>query len=206
MHQDAQPNCQPATIHWAAELDALLTILARDVISLAGVETLEAEVQGRAVVRAMFSHVEAYLYTARQVALMFSTMGWAKFSVAELVCLNEKRYWMSRDGEAESGSQWLEPAKAAIKFTFTVVCRELTDGYAPPFHDHRWKDLQDSIEIRNRLTHPKRLSDCAISPDDLLLVERGHNWFLDTAHAFAAANAEWMEKQSAIRSQAPRPT
>jgi hypothetical protein len=54
----------------------------------------------------------------------------------------------------------------------------------PPCHQpdvHRWiigTMLRKSIEVRNRIVHPKQFDDLTVSDDETTAAERGYFWFL----------------------------
>ena len=45
-----------------------------------------------------------------------------------------------------------------------------------------WQEFQDSIKIRNRITHPKTKDDLAVSQEDYDTVIRGFQWFVRCHH------------------------
>jgi len=46
-----------------------------------------------------------------------------------------------------------------------------------PFADCRWNDFRKTIQIRNRISHPKIGSDIDISDNELVSIEKGWQWW-----------------------------
>ncbi len=43
-----------------------------------------------------------------------------------------------------------------------------------------WQRLIDSLKIRNRITHPKKVSELEIHNDELVIIQSAGKWFIDT--------------------------
>ncbi|MET0168243.1 MAG: hypothetical protein ABW318_25045, partial [Vicinamibacterales bacterium] len=45
------------------------------------------------------------------------------------------------------------------------------------FSDNGWRQLQDALKVRDRLTHPKQGSDLVVSDDALRACHEAYTWF-----------------------------
>jgi hypothetical protein len=49
---------------------------------------------------------------------------------------------------------------------------------APIFSHVDWPAFGDAVNVRNRITHPRQDSDVIVSDNDLSVVRRAHEWFV----------------------------
>src|SRR5262249_124562 len=52
---------------------------------------------------------------------------------------------------------------------------------APLFADSGWNELQKSVSVRNRITHPKSRSDLDITDSEIKSLEKSHRWLTSSA-------------------------
>ncbi len=67
--------------------------------------------------------------------------------------------------------------KANIKFTFRSYEKTRIENYETNFGCKEWKNFQDCIEIRNRITHPKKSQDLEITDAEFNNVKNSYEWF-----------------------------
>jgi hypothetical protein len=65
--------------------------------------------------------------------------------------------------------------------------------------DKAWRNAQAALQVRDRITHPKRSQTFQVDDDDVRAVEEFHNWF--TAQLSVMGNRETIalvKKEAAI--------
>ena len=60
---------------------------------------------------------------------------------------------------------------------FSLRDEKLYTGFTTNLKEDDWEKFRLSIEIRNRITHPKHSSDLLISEDEIETVMQAHDWF-----------------------------
>jgi hypothetical protein len=127
----------------------------------------------RAIVRAAFAGVEGALEVLRQYASMKREV----LSVGELVVLSSKTYRINEKGEVNETDQFFS-LKQSTKFVFTTCIKAYELNHRIDYGGNEWRAFVKSIEIRNRLMHPKKIADMDVSSDDIGLAHEGTNWVL----------------------------
>jgi hypothetical protein len=62
------------------------------------------------------------------------------------------------------------------------------------FGDKGWTTFKDAMEIRNRITHPKKVGDCWIFEPDLQIVTSAYEWFQKLQNEFVRVAREHRKK------------
>ncbi len=134
----------------------------------------------RTLVRAVFSYFEAYSFIIRSATRKLLKPDESNLeSVAKILLLAETVYQPSGTGKLEEGP---EPRIPFInQFAFTLRSYAEAGGMkaadiAKFFGDNAFNQLRRAKEVRDRLTHPKKLSDIRVTPTDVLDVTSGFNW------------------------------
>jgi hypothetical protein len=134
----------------------------------------------RTLVRAVFSYLEEHSFVIRSVTrkLLEADAGNLE-SLAKILLLAEAGYQPGGTGKLEEGS---EPRAPFInQFAFTLRTYAEAGGMkeadiSRSFGDNAFNQLRKAKNVRDRLTHPKKLSDITVSLADVLDVTRGYNW------------------------------
>jgi hypothetical protein len=134
----------------------------------------------RTLVRAVFSYFEAHSFVIRSATLKMLKQEESNFeSIAKLALLADTAYQPSKTGKLEDMG---ETKTAFINlFAFTLRTYAETGGMNAGdiekfFGDNAFSQLQRAKKVRDRLTHPKQLSDIAVTPAEVLDVTNAFNW------------------------------
>jgi len=134
----------------------------------------------RTYVRAVFSYLEAHSFVIRSATLkLLKPDKGNPESVAKFQLLAETAYQPSGTGKLEEGP---EPRIPFInQFAFTLRTYAEAGGMnaadiAKFFGDNAFNQLRRAKNVRDHLTHPKKLSDITVTPADVLDVTNGFNW------------------------------
>ena len=114
---------------------------------------------------------------------------WDSLSPAELMILEECSPALDESGTA-STKRMFPPTDPNIRFAFAIYLKVIKTGVHVDFSGKGWSAMKTTIAVRNRLTHPKRLEDIAVSDDDLAKLVQANDWLLQArSDMMSAANA-----------------
>ena len=129
----------------------------------------------RTVVRTFFSMVEGLAFQMRQVTLA-TLEPYGRLSVAEIALLREERYSLNSKGEPQTKESF-QPALSSLLFTLRNYVKNHGASFTPNVSHHGWQAMQRSVDIRNRVTHPRSVADLSLSEEDQKkLVDASHWW------------------------------
>jgi hypothetical protein len=187
---------------YLSQLSGMLELLHQDG-ELLGQLLPPGDLRRRTLIRAALAEIEATLHLVRQTGRIMFQMGFSDMNALELAILLEEDHYMDRGGELKTRNRFLEPFKAGVKFTLATLARTTTDGYEPAFSDNGWRQFQLAVDIRNRLMHPKSLSDCHVSDDEFTDAGGGVRWVISTVLALHNAMAVRMMRLGSRPSEEP---
>ncbi|WDP88711.1 MAG: hypothetical protein HUN04_02745 [Desulfobacter sp.] len=130
----------------------------------------------RNFIRAVFVFIEGIIFIIKDEILTNEKLKREKvFTPEEIMLLKEESPSVSR-GKARKSTKYL---KLAENIRFTIKCFSKANHITnvPNLGGQEWEYLIDSINIRHRVTHPKKASDLEISENDLAKVVIGHFYF-----------------------------
>lgn len=130
----------------------------------------------RTFVRTLFGEVEGVIYAIKQTCLHSPV---ARYSNAELAMLKEESYKVNDNGQAA-----VNKAKIRLAANLHFALEMLVRGTSLPAHIEKqgegWQAFREALRVRDRLMHPKTITDLEVSDQELLQAERGRVWFLET--------------------------
>jgi len=129
----------------------------------------------RNIIRTVFVFLEACAYGLKRIALQQHAIYEVEFSPAELALLREEKYMLDDKGEAITQDNNFQRFVPNLKFA--LRCFAKAHGLAFAL-DTSAVPLTDSERVRNRITHPKKVSDLSITDDEIKRVETVENWFI----------------------------
>ena len=114
------------------------------------------------------------------------------------LALQELSYGVSPDGKLSELTRGL-PLLTAIRLLVSqalIISPEISVDYSRS----GWSNLRRAIDVRNRITHPKRAQDLAVSDSDLDLVASGLSWLAATLeYVMASTNLALVEHNEQAR-------
>jgi hypothetical protein len=130
----------------------------------------------RTLVRNLVADVEARVFQLRRACLAINKLGRGSFTPEEIVCLNDENLRIER------GIVKIEKAKTrtseGVLFAFNMLARATEiDNPIDTANDPMWPDFLYVLKIRDRFTHPKRLSDLSATAGELNKVANVMKWF-----------------------------
>jgi hypothetical protein len=162
-----------------SELCALYLILKSDVDQCK--EKLSDEYTGvwdRVYTKAIFSMVEGISFRIRQYIVSAVDAGIYSLDATSVNFLSESTYKIDSSGKIKEKDEYLV-FFPGFKFTFKSFgkCLGMESFVETAFGDIGFNNFKKSVEIRNRLTHPKRTQEMRVSGTELSLIQNSEEWF-----------------------------
>ena len=169
----------------------MLLSLSDDVVkaSQIKVEKLGDAYAERAFVRAVFAMIEGTVFQLKQVILQHTKINGITLTSGQISLLLEESYEIKTTGAINTRSKFLR-LHDNLKFTLKLYSEVVDTNFKYDPKDEGWKTLKRAIEIRNRITHPKSITDLHISYDDSEIIDQCGQWFRRMTIDLFVANAK----------------
>jgi len=99
----------------------------------------------------------------------------ANFSPAEMLCLGELAFDLTDNGEIKWKKAKI-PLEKDLSFAFRIYAKSFRVEFKLDKGGRGWQKFRTATRIRDRLTHPRRLEDLAVSDEKLQTVEDAVLW------------------------------
>lgn len=130
----------------------------------------------RDLVRTLFASIEGFMWIFREeVSEAADTLG--KLSMEERFALSELSYHVTSDGKITSQSRFV-PLPAVFRLTCRLAER-INSNFSCQFAGGEWAGFKKAIAIRNRVTHPKSVSDIDLSETEVATCVSALFWLLE---------------------------
>lgn len=129
----------------------------------------------RELIRAAFAAMEGLHWRLKQDVFNHADTV-TNLSVHEKAALLEEAYSVDERGTVRSQPRFL-PLPTAIRLVVSIVKRYRPD-YEIDFNHVGWSNLRSAIDVRNRLVHPKTLSDLSVSDLEIGQALSAFSWLL----------------------------
>jgi hypothetical protein len=106
------------------------------------------------------------------------------FSPAELAILLEEKYSLENNGEVRVEEKNFQRFVPNLKFAFKAFAKSHGSSH---IFDASKAPLKEFEDLRNRLTHPKKLVDLTVTDSDIEVTQRVWNWFSKEIHDVATS-------------------
>lgn len=162
----------------AAFTETFIGILAHDIIlSSRRLKADNNQAARRDFVRTVFVAIEGWLWEYRQQ--VHRTIGDTRdFSPTEAAAFAETTYTISDTGKLREQMRQF-PLGPIFRFATRVVEEEYGKQIVD-FSSKNWHNFNRAVAIRNRITHPKKISDLTLSDDDIAIVRASYEWLFET--------------------------
>ncbi|NIQ15713.1 MAG: hypothetical protein GTO02_15335 [Candidatus Dadabacteria bacterium] len=146
-----------------------------------GTEQDTNQYERRIFVRNLFTTFETYIELLKSELIDALDYEYSnhkyKPDIGEILILEKRKFNVGKTGEYKESNLKLS-LEQKIKFTLNLYCKIYIDD------KDRWKSIDQydnfwkALEIRNRVVHPKTISDYDISDDELGVVEDAQIFFI----------------------------
>ena len=146
----------------------------------------DEQIERRQLLRTLFSALEGFTWVYREhIRESASLIG--ALSAEETIALAEKSYQVTEQGKLASQPRYISMV-ATIRLISRIASR-LSPELQLSFETADWSEFRKVVEVRNRLTHPKRKSDLNITDSDVKQCLAAFFWLLEnTMQAMEATN------------------
>jgi hypothetical protein len=146
------------------ESDKFAKILAEDVIRVKQrMEDAPSDFHRREFVRTAYSAIEAQFWQLRMY-LIEHVIDKKTTSIHEISALKEESYAINDKGEV-----YIQPKGYSLKVGLRLVFTVLKNHEVPiqmDFGSAEWMNIDSALKIRNRVIHPKSMTDISVSKEE----------------------------------------
>ncbi len=132
----------------------------------------------RVYVKTVFSLVEGVTFRVRQYMISAADAGIYTIDHPSLNFLSETTYKINSQGKIKEKEEYLS-FLPGFKFTFKTfaACLEMNEFAERAFSDNGFNQFKLSVDVRNRLTHPRRTQEMMVSRSECEMVQTAEQWF-----------------------------
>lgn len=174
------PNEIRQTSRAAAQLGALLVELTEEYAVISKGSTPSEISQMRMRIRTMFAILEAVIYVWKQMALEYHPdPNCAVFTQAERLFAQEQEYCLSDKGVVGTRRAKVS-LKTNVRFAYKMLAKSGSVNSELDVSGSEWQAFQKAIDVRDRITHPKNISDLNVTIEEHNAVTAAFGWLLVT--------------------------
>jgi len=150
----------------------------------------------RHFVRAVMAYVEGMTFRLKESALTFSYLELNnEFDDRDKALLREEQYVLDQKGNPRTKKLRL-PMKQNIKFAIHTFAKAFDLAPQLDTESTGWKALVSTIEVRHRLTHPKKVEDLTVTKMEADLASTALWWFFNFSKALEGKAAEVLKRRT----------
>jgi hypothetical protein len=153
----------------------------------------------RCYIRAVFALVEAFVEQHRRLLVELAAHQMITLLPQKLQRLREIRAVTLPDGTVGEQEQYLQLFDK-IKMVYKAASVGFGQSLKVTFGDKGWVTFKDAMEIRHRVTHPKRVEDCWIFETNIQTAMAAHGWFKKLQNEFVRVAAPRLRSFSSVSS------
>jgi len=144
------------------------------------IDKTKSNESNRTYVRSFFSMVEGITYRTRQILLDRYTEKKIDLTPEQIIVLSEISIELKENGNINKRPKFHD-LKNMTLFTYKTYSGlyNKLKIYREFVSDHRFNNFNESIKMRNRITHPKTGRDVYINGKDIQTVMSAGDWFHD---------------------------
>ena len=156
--------------------DTFTHVLVGDVVAAnKRLEQVDTPTHRRELIRTVFAAIEGLHWQLKQDVLRHAEVV-TRLSPHEHAALMEETYSVDEKGAVRAQPRFL-PLPTAIRLVVSIVKRYRPE-YEVDFAHAGWANLRAAIDVRNRLVHPKALTELMVSDQEILQALSAFNWLL----------------------------
>lgn len=139
------------------------------------IETNNSQTHRRAYVRSVFAFIEGVLHLSKVSTLHLGIL-FGSISHYELVVLEGAR--LEVDNKGHVTSKPLYPSFLNnVQFTFRTSSKSIGSSFNLNVTGQGWKNLCKAVKVRDRLMHPKEITDLQVSDAEIKATKTAFEWF-----------------------------
>ena len=154
------------------------------VTSQANLSEKDTQYNRRCLLRCFIAAIEGMSYHLKQSCLWIYQLHVEnnqpiKLTHEDIGLLKEETYALNSRGGVQASQKFL-PTAESFRFALNTYFKCSKCDVKLEVGDNGWASLQNTIKVRNRITHPKSLVDLSISEADLAQINCATFWFMST--------------------------
>jgi len=126
-------------------------------------------------IRTCITIIDALCFRIKQATLATCKIRGKYLSVKDIEILSEVRIKKAKKGKVKKIPKYTE-SKENIKFTFKKFAYAF-DTHFEIKEDESWNFYRQTLEIRHRITHPKKIENLHVSARDYNTASKAFEWF-----------------------------
>ncbi len=148
----------------------------------------------RTLIKTVCSYVESEVYLLKQGVLKFCNEGSIDIPPEVKLFLNNKKFELGNNGKLNE--RLLQGrVRDEVKFIFSQICTLKGYEQLVGFDSDGWEKLISTIEVRNRLTHPKSTDDLSVTDKEVEESGDAFTWFMDNVIDFIQKDRVVLEQK-----------
>lgn len=151
----------------------------------------------RSLIKTVVSFYEAQVHTLKNELIEFCTESETSIPPETLMFLKNTKYEIKENGSIKE-KFFQATLKAEIKFIFNQIFLLQSFNLKFGYDDNRWSMLMNTIEVRNRLTHPKNLLEQTVNEIEIENCVQSLTWFYSNISHFIKQHSQNLESQIEI--------
>jgi hypothetical protein len=142
------------------------------------IDKTQGNESNRTYVRSFFSMLEGITYRTRQILLERYKEKNIDLTPEQIIVLSEISVELKDDGSIKKRQKFYD-LRSMVLFTYKIYCGlyKKLNIYKKYLSDSKYNDFNESIKMRNRITHPKSGMDVFITVEDIQKVISAGEWF-----------------------------
>ena len=165
-------------------------------------KTAKTIVEGRSqtdyrhFVRAVMAYIEGMTFKLKEAALTFNYLELnEEVDERDLALLREEQYSLDRTGNPKTSPLRL-PMKENVRFAINMFAKTFGLPPMPIFDSIGWNAICQTIEVRHRLTHPKKVGDLTVTKMEADLASTALRWHSECMKTLQSAAGEVFKRRT----------
>ena len=144
----------------------------------------------RTLFRTMFSLIEAMNGVLKEKAIQAACSGDKKrWNITKIELLGDYEYRILKTGKLERETL----RRPFLNYTAFILRCIAEESYTEPsfFAHNGWNEFQKAIDVRHRLTHPKKDTDMTVTDEELRSLQEAFRWYHNAIAAALGNKSFW---------------
>lgn len=142
----------------------------------------DTEFRRRSFLRAFFAFVDGALFAKRTIVSAYTQDGptiaaFRYLTDGERALLAEVEFELEDNGSVRIRNRNFQPFLKLLRFTFHVYFKSRRVPNPVEYGGQGWQSFRKAYELRNRITHPKSVTDLQMSDEELAILRQAEVWF-----------------------------
>ncbi len=152
--------------------------LGRDLIAILGRSKTLPQFKRRSFVRALVALIEFDIHNRKQRLSKLHTEDFIQLTNSELSLVLEIQPEIDETGKVKDRQKFLR-LLSNYRFSIRLFCKHMNLQFSLNTNSSGWTSFKKLIDIRNKITHPKKSGDINITDEQFQDVLEAYKWFMD---------------------------